>query len=87
MDEPLQEVGMTSMIVRNGLSRLADYVSGDMRLPATAADAFAWVTLAAAKTYRLIDGIFGELVLATAKRTGRMDEWQPTNPPWPSSTS
>lgn len=58
------------------ISCLADYVSGDVRLQEGETDAYAWVTLAEAKDYPLIDGIADELAMAEALRTGKRTEWK-----------
>jgi len=58
------------------ISCLADYVSGDVRLQEGETDAYAWVTLAEAGDYPLIDGIADELAMAEALRTGKRTEWK-----------
>ena len=57
------------------ISCLADYVSGDVKLQPGETDASAWVTLAEAKGYPLIDGIWDELAMAEDKRKGVRKEW------------
>src|SRR3989344_1305695 len=44
------------------ISCMADYVSGDIKLQEGETDQFAWVTLEEAKSHKLIDGIYDELV-------------------------
>ncbi|OGF82497.1 hypothetical protein A3B18_00775 [Candidatus Giovannonibacteria bacterium RIFCSPLOWO2_01_FULL_46_13] len=58
------------------ISCLADYLSGEVTLKKDEADEFRWVTLAEAKTYELIDGIYDELVMAENQRKGTKTEWQ-----------
>jgi 8-oxo-dGTP diphosphatase len=57
------------------ISCIADYVSGEVILQPGESDQAAWVTLAEAKEYQLIDGIYDELVLAEKKRKGERQEW------------
>ena len=68
----VHEDGAPSLVI----SCLADYVSGDIRLQEGETDEFAWVTLAEAKSYNLIDGIYDELVMADNLRQGKKTEWQ-----------
>ena len=58
------------------ISCLADYVSGEVRLQAEETDQFAWVSLVQAQNYKLIDGIYDELVMAEKKRQGHKTKWQ-----------
>jgi 8-oxo-dGTP diphosphatase len=58
------------------ISCLADYVSGEVKLQEGETDECAWVDLADAKNYPLIDGIYDELVMADKKRRGDRSEWQ-----------
>lgn len=58
------------------ISAMADYDSGEVVLQEEETDKFEWVTLAEAKTYDLIDGIYDELVMAENKRKGIKTEWQ-----------
>lgn len=58
------------------ISCAADYVSGEVQLQAEENDQFAWVSLAEAKDYKLIDGIYDELVMTESKRKGKSGEWQ-----------
>ena len=59
------------------ISCMADYVSGEIVLQMEETDKFAWVTLAEAKSYDLIDGIYDELSMAEARRHGKgVGEWQ-----------
>jgi 8-oxo-dGTP diphosphatase len=57
------------------ISCLGDYKSGEVTLQAEEADEFAWVSLAEAKDYELIDGIYDELVMADEQRKGQKREW------------
>ena len=61
------------------ISCMADYVSGEIKLQAEENDQFAWVTLGEAKTYKLLDGIYDELVMVENKRKGNRTEWQRFN--------
>jgi 8-oxo-dGTP diphosphatase len=58
------------------ISCKADFVSGEVKLQKGEADKFAWVTLREAKKYKLIDGIYDELVMADKKRKGQRSEWR-----------
>lgn len=58
------------------ISCIADYVSGGIKLDPEETDDFAWVTLKEAKKYKLIDGIYDELVMAENKLNGKKTEWQ-----------
>ncbi|MBI4039962.1 NUDIX domain-containing protein [Candidatus Daviesbacteria bacterium] len=58
------------------ISCLADYDSGEVKLQAEEAQGYQWVSLAEAKSYDLIDGIYDELVMAESKRKGKKTEWQ-----------
>ena len=58
------------------ISCLADYQSGEVKLKPDEADEFKWVTLDEAKDYKLIDGIYDELVMAENQRKGIKTEWQ-----------
>jgi len=59
--------GFPSLVI----SCLADYEAGEVTLKLDETDDFKWVTLAEAKNYNLIDGIYDELVMAEAMRTGK----------------
>jgi len=61
------------------ISCMADYVSGEIKLQAEENDQFAWVTLEEAKNYKLLDGIYDELVMVENKRKGNRTEWQRFN--------
>jgi len=61
------------------ISCMADYKKGDIILQKEETDDFAWVTIEAARSYDLIDGIFDELVMAEHKRNGQKSEWQRSN--------
>ncbi len=58
------------------ISCMADYVSGKIKLQAEENDQFAWVSLEEAKNYKLLDGIYDELVMVDNKRKGKRSEWQ-----------
>lgn len=58
------------------ISCVADYESGDITLQRDETDKFEWVSLNEAKEYKLIDGIFDELVMADKQRRGDKSEWQ-----------
>jgi len=58
------------------ISCIADYVSGKVKLDPEETDDSAWVTLNEAKKYKLIDGIYDELVMAEKKLAGDKAEWQ-----------
>jgi 8-oxo-dGTP diphosphatase len=58
------------------ISCMAEYVSGDVKLQEGEADQFAWITLAEAKDYDLIDGIADELAMVDDKRQGKKIEWK-----------
>ncbi len=54
----------------------AQHETGEVALQEEEADAYAWVTLAEAKTYDLIDGIYDELVMAEDRKKGTKSEWR-----------
>lgn len=58
------------------LSCMADYASGDVTLQEEETDKFAWVSLAEAKAYDFIDGIYDELAMAENKLKGLTSEWK-----------
>ncbi len=53
------------------ISCMADYVSGEVTLQPGESDAFAWVTSKESKKYKLMDGIYEELVMVDKKRAGQ----------------
>ena len=55
---------------------MADYVSGEIKNQEGESDQYAWATLEEAKNYKLIDGIYDELVMAENQRRGKKYEWQ-----------
>lgn len=57
------------------ISCVADYVSGDIKLQEDELDQYAWISLEEAKDYKLIDGIYDELVMADNQRKGTKSEW------------
>ncbi len=61
------------------ISCMADYVSGEIKLQAEENDQFVWVDLKEAKNYKLLDGIYDELVMVENKRKGKKTEWQRFN--------
>lgn len=50
------------------ISCSADYVSGEVKLQPGETDEYAWVSLEEAKNYKLLDGIYDELVMVEKKR-------------------
>ncbi len=58
------------------ISCVADYVSGEIKLQSEENDQFAWVDLEEAKEYKLLDGIYDELVMVENKRGGNKTKWQ-----------
>ncbi|MBI2063332.1 MAG: NUDIX domain-containing protein [Candidatus Yanofskybacteria bacterium] len=58
------------------ISCLADYQSGDVVLQPDETDQFQWVTLEEAVNYKLIDGIYDELLMAENQRKSKKTEWQ-----------
>lgn len=76
-------VYVTSLAIVHGdgypslvISCLADYQSGEVTLQLEETDEFTWVSLAEAKNYQLIDGIYDELEMAENQRQGLKKEWQ-----------
>ena len=57
------------------ISCTADYAGGEVTLQMEEEDKFAWVTVADAKSYDLIDGIYDELVMAAKQSSGEKSEW------------
>lgn len=58
------------------ISCIAKYVSGEVQLQQDETDDFKWVTIEEAKSYKLIDGIFDELVMADKHLKGLKSEWK-----------
>lgn len=58
------------------ISCVADYVSGEIKLQEGETDKFAWVTLEEAREYKLIDGIYEELVMTEQLLQGKKVEWR-----------
>lgn len=58
------------------ISCMADYVGGDVKLKKDESDQYAWVSLEEAKNYKLLDGIYDELVMVESQRKGKKSEWQ-----------
>ena len=58
------------------ISCMADWESGEVVLQESETDHYAWVTLAEAKNYELLDGIYDELEMAEARRKGIKSEWK-----------
>ncbi|MEK7090258.1 MAG: NUDIX domain-containing protein [Patescibacteria group bacterium] len=57
------------------ISCIADYEGGEIKLQEDEMDEYVWATLAEAKNYKLIDGIYDELVMAENHRSGKKSEW------------
>ena len=57
-------------------SCMADYSSGKVQLQEKETDKFAWVSLKDAKKYKLLDGIYDELVMADNMIKGKKSEWK-----------
>jgi 8-oxo-dGTP pyrophosphatase MutT (NUDIX family) len=68
----VHEDGRPSLVI----SCSADYAGGEVKLQPEESDQYAWVDLAAAKEYDLLDGIYDELVMVENKRQGKKGEWQ-----------
>jgi 8-oxo-dGTP pyrophosphatase MutT (NUDIX family) len=68
----VHEDGAPSLVI----SCMADWVSGEVLLQEGETDKFAWVDLAEAKEFQLIDGIYDELCMADKKLKGIKEEWQ-----------
>lgn len=92
--EVMEEVGLkiknieyvTSLATVHGdgnpslvISAMADYDSGKVTLQKDETDKYEWVTLAEAKKYDLLDGIYDELVMTDNKLKGIKTEWQRFN--------
>lgn len=58
------------------ISCLADHDSGEVTLQKEEADEFAWVSSREAKNYKLLDGIYDELIMADNMVSGKKSEWQ-----------
>lgn len=58
------------------ISCMADWESGEVQLQEDETDEHVWVSLAEAKDYKLIDGIYDELQMADAMRRGAKSEWR-----------
>ena len=58
------------------ISCMADWASGEVMLQEDETDKYAWVTLAEAKDYDLIGGIWEELEMTDARRRGDKSEWK-----------
>ena len=61
------------------ISCVADYVFGEINLQVEENDQFACVSLEESKNYKLLDGIYDELVMVENKRKGKKTEWQRFN--------
>ena len=64
--------GNPSLVV----SCMADHAFGEIKLQEDETDNFAWVSLEEAKEYKLIDGIYDELVMTDNKIKGIKSEWK-----------
>lgn len=58
------------------ISCMADYALGEVKLQEDETDNFAWISLEEAKKYKLIDGIYDELVMTDNKIKGIKSEWK-----------
>lgn len=58
------------------ISCMAGYIGGDVKLKEDESDQYVWVSLEEAKNYKLIDGIYDELVMVENQRKGKKYEWQ-----------
>jgi len=58
------------------ISCMADWESGEVVLQESETDKYEWVSLAEAKGYELIDGIYDELQMADARFRGIKSEWK-----------
>jgi 8-oxo-dGTP diphosphatase len=58
------------------ISCMADWTGGEIKLQEEELDEHAWVSLEEAKNYKLIDGIYDELVMTESLRKGKKSEWQ-----------
>lgn len=58
------------------ISCIAKYVSGEVKLQKEETDEYKWVSIDEAKNYKLIDGIYDELVMATKHLNGIKTEWK-----------
>ena len=58
------------------ISCMADWESGEVVLQEAETDKYAWITLAEAKDYELIDGISEELEMTEQRRKGIKEEWK-----------
>jgi len=68
----IHEDGAPSLVI----SCLADYASGEVKLQPEECQTYNWVTLAEAKKYDLIDGIYDELAMADAVARGKTLDWK-----------
>jgi 8-oxo-dGTP diphosphatase len=58
------------------ISCIAKYVSGEVKLQKDETDEYKWVNVDEAKEYKLIDGIYDELVMANNHLKGLKTEWK-----------
>lgn len=58
------------------ISCMGDYVSGEVKLQEGETDEYRWVSLEEAREIPLIDGIYDELAMAEARRSGKKMEWK-----------
>jgi 8-oxo-dGTP diphosphatase len=70
----IHEDGAPSLVI----SCLADWAGGQVKLQPEECQAFAWVDLAGAKNYDLIDGIYDELAMASQVAQGKTLDWKRT---------
>ena len=58
------------------ISCIATYVSGEVKLQQDETDDYKWVDIEEAKKYKLIDGIYDELIMADNHLKGVKTEWK-----------
>ncbi|MBU0535318.1 NUDIX domain-containing protein [Patescibacteria group bacterium] len=68
----IHQDGQPSLVI----SCIAKYVSGEVTLQFGEADDHKWVDIQEAKSYKLIDGIYDELVMADNHLKGIKTEWR-----------
>ena len=64
--------GIPSLII----SFYADHTSGEIILKKDESDDYAFVSLEEAKNYKLIEGIYEELVMVEDRKNGKTSDWQ-----------
>lgn len=58
------------------ISCMTDWENGEITLQESETDKYEWVSLAEAKNYDLLDGIYDELCMADVRRKGEKFEWK-----------